>query len=246
MDIIICDDEKAFLQSCRKRLESIAASIGDDVNVVTYQSGENMLFNSSDWLTNTTVAYLDIDLLSMNGIHLAEEIRLLGYKGEIIYLTNSRTHVFDVFETQPFQYMLKEQLASEKFRETFIKVREKVRTTALQYLVIQTSKKNIRLYLNDIAYFEIKRRIVHANGHQSVQDPVQFYLTMDELESKLSGTQFVRTHRSFIVNMKTIQSVSADEIILQNQAHVPISRKYKNNFRENYGNFLERQCIDVY
>ena len=52
-----------------------------------------------------------------------------------------------------------------------------------------------------------------------------FYGKMEEAEREL-GEQFLRCHRSFLVNTEQIKKYSGEEIQLQNGAIVPISRTY--------------------
>ncbi len=245
MNIIICDDDKTTSSRYAKRLKNIATSLKIDLSVITFYSGETLLLNQEDWLIQTSVIFMDIDLVTMDGIQLVKQIRKLGYKGEVIYLTNSRTHVFDVFETQPFDYLIKDEHSADKLRHIFLKVYQKIHQLDDQYIHIQTAKKNIRLFLDDISYFEIKKRVVSAYFLVPDLEDVNFYLTMHELEAKLPTNQFVRVHRAFIVNMNTIQSIASESVILRNQVKVPLSRKYKPAFSKTYGYFLERVSFEL-
>lgn len=82
---------------------------------------------------------------------------------------------------------------------------------------------------NDIYYFEARKRKLYL---RTLNEEYQFLDTVDNLEKNL-GEQFIRCHRSFIVNVRKIISIAlVDNIItLTHDLVVPLSRGYKSNIK---------------
>jgi len=91
------------------------------------------------------------------------------------------------------------------------------------YLVVRSERKNSNLPYNQIEYVESLgnyARILISGG-----DPVLTKEKISSLEERLPGN-FLRIHRSIIVNRDKIQSFSR-EFIHVNDVALPLSRKYK-------------------
>jgi len=103
-------------------------------------------------------------------------------------------------------------------------------------LIVQTGTGNSVLRLEQIDFLEAARNYisVHADGREYIVRD-----TMTNVLRKLSGGPFVRTHRSFIVNVdkiKEIRTVDAGQIIfLTSGEDVPLSRSYREELTRKIG-----------
>ena len=75
------------------------------------------------------------------------------------------------------------------------------------------------------------------------QDSHLFRETMNSLESKLDPRQFVRVHRSTIVNVEQIEQLRSSlggesTVLLRNGVKVTLSRGYRESFQERFGKSL--------
>lgn len=97
------------------------------------------------------------------------------------------------------------------------------------YIVSKKDGKVTIPYKN-IMYFEARNKKVYIRYDNK---EVGFYDSLDSIEEGLTE-EFVRTHRSFIVNKKMIRKVmlSHNTVILRNRVEVPLSRKYKSILKE--------------
>ena len=76
------------------------------------------------------------------------------------------------------------------------------------------------------------------------KDQPKYILKRDRLKNvylRLQKHHFVQTHKSYLVNMAMIKQVSWKEISLADGSKVPLSRKHKEEFRNAYQAFHERQ-----
>jgi len=108
---------------------------------------------------------------------------------------------------QSHSFLDKDLILSDCF---FIKVREKLE----------------KIKLSEILYIEADDRysIIHTiSEHKYI-----VRIPLGELEEKLPSSAFIRTHRSYIIQSKYIQSVNVhDETIQLNQINIPLSKTYR-------------------
>ena len=88
----------------------------------------------------------------------------------------------------------------------------------------------IKVYLKNILYIEgfkdyVKIYLTNVNGF------IKSLTTMKNLEEKLPSHSFIRIHRSFIVSLDKIDSITANMIRI-GKTTIPISPQYKENFKK--------------
>lgn len=96
--------------------------------------------------------------------------------------------------------------------------------------VISTSNGLVNIPYKEISYFEARNKKIYIRYENK---EVGFYSTMDKIEEELEYN-FVRTHRSFMVNREYIRHIdlTGQEVILKNEEVVPVSRRYKKVLKE--------------
>lgn len=92
------------------------------------------------------------------------------------------------------------------------------------YIQSEAKGKMIRLNHDDVYYVEACQNYVTIYLEKS---KYVTYLTMNELEQKLSNTSFLRIHKSYLINESKIHSVDGDYVILENNFFLKIGANYK-------------------
>ena len=116
--------------------------------------------------------------------------------------------------------------------QVFLRSREPAVETRPGRLLVQTGSGESVLQLGQIDYLEAARNYVavHADGREYILRE-----TMTNVMNKLAGEPFVRSHRSFIVNVDRVSEIRAVDdklrIFLKSGASVPLSRGYRDEFR---------------
>lgn len=95
--------------------------------------------------------------------------------------------------------------------------------------LVETKEGKTRVPFHQIYYLEARDKKIYLRLKER---ELSFYDTIEELEEKLPE-QFVRCHRSFIVNRNCIEKIllSQSEIVLAHGICVPLSRSYKPRFK---------------
>jgi two-component system, LytTR family, response regulator LytT len=92
-----------------------------------------------------------------------------------------------------------------------------------ELLTVRSDKKTYRLPVNDIRYIESYGDYSHI--HLADQKVIS-RITLKELEELLP--EFIRVHRSYIINSNHCEAFNSDEVII-NGVPIPIGRTYKDN-----------------
>ncbi|MGF7082051.1 LytR/AlgR family response regulator transcription factor [Mucilaginibacter sp. UYCu711] len=92
------------------------------------------------------------------------------------------------------------------------------------YIQSEAKGKMIRLNHDDVFYVEACQNYVTIYLEKNKYIT---YLTMKELEQKLSNTSFLRIHKSYLINESKIHSVDGDYVILENNLFLKIGANYK-------------------
>lgn len=179
-----------------------------------------MLLEKLESGRNTGIYFLDIDLnSSMNGMKLAQQIRLFDPRGFIIFITahSELSYMTFQYRVEAMDFVLKDNPAEAelKIKECLLNAMERytLQTNRTHKVyTIETNGRKISIDYEDILFFEtsgnIHKVILHAKDRQ-----IEFPSTIKELTNEL-GCDFVRCHRSFLVNQKNIKEIDTKNRIV--------------------------------
>jgi DNA-binding LytR/AlgR family response regulator len=187
------------------------------------------------------LVFLDVNMPGLNGIELAQIIN--GQKKtprpQIIFISGYERYAIDGYKVNAIDYLLKpveyEDFAKAAFKAKAIieddskKVKE-ASYAANDFLFLRVEYELIKIYLKNILYIEgfkdyVKIYLTDVNGF------IKSLTTMKNLEEKLPSHSFIRIHRSFIVSLDKIDSITANMIRI-GKTTIPISSQYKENFKK--------------
>ena len=220
LDIFVCEDNEVQRRTIVQIIQNTVLIEELDMQLVLDAGDPYILLERVKTSQNTGIYFLDIDLGSnMNGLKLAQQIRLYDPRGFIIFVTAHCELSYMTFQyrVEAMDFVLKDNPAEAK-----VKIRECL-LNAMERYTLQTNRthkvytieingRKISVDYDDILFFEtsgnIHKLILHGKDLQ-----IEFSGTMKELADTL-GSDFVRCHRSFLVNKKNIKEVDAKNRIL--------------------------------
>ena len=101
--IAICDDDRYMLESLKKLVKDFFVQNNLDLKIRLFTSGEELL----RYEDRIDILFLDIQMKNMNGMETAKRLRQLDFRGFLIFITVLKELVFQAFEVQAFDYLLK-------------------------------------------------------------------------------------------------------------------------------------------
>lgn len=180
--------------------------------------------------------FLDINMPQITGVDFA---KTLPASIKIIFTTAYDQYAVEGFRLNALDYLLKPVnyaeflTASNKALEWFRMTESSNSSVAPAQsgsIFVKSGYRMEKIELDDILYIENQKDYVkfHLEG---VQEPISSLMSMQSLEDKLPASQFMRVHRSFIVNLNKIKTIERNCIVFGKE-YIPVSDSYKERFLE--------------
>ena len=220
LDIFVCEDNVIQRQAIVQTIQNTILIEELDMQLVLDTGDPYALLEILKTNLNTGIYFLDIDLGSdINGMKLAQQIRLYDPRGFIIFITahSELSYMTFQYRVEAMDFVLKDTPAEAqvKIRECLLNAMERytLQTNKTHKVyTIESGERKISIDYDDILFFEtssnIHKVILHAKERQ-----IEFFSTIKELANDL-GNDFVRCHRSFLVNKKSIKEVDTKNRII--------------------------------
>ena len=241
MNIVICEDNKNDLNLLYTCIERFFREISCPVKIITYENGDSLL-KEIDVLKrmDVKIVFMDIYMPGSSGIDVAGKIRETDSEIVIILTTRSLDHGLDAYSVYAFQYFVK-PVCYPKVKEVLGKCNALFAESIL-YIEVMSSRLLVKVIIRDILYIEI---FDHTCLIHTAASTIKSYNSLDEIEKMLGavngGSSFLRTHRSFIVNMRHINDIAENDFLLVNGAAVPIRRNGRMAIKQAYMDYLFAQ-----
>lgn len=238
LKIVLCDDDSNGVRRYAELISKIAKKNQFEVMISCFESGESLLFHYADTPEQIDILYLDILMNGINGMEIARKLRNYGCKAQIVFLTICEDYVYDAFDVNAIQYLLKENTSYEKFEFTFLKAAKLASISEDELFTFDFDGETSVIPIRQIAYFEIWQRCVTV--HYGDAKTAKFYGRMEQLEEKLRGKDFVRSHRSFLVHLPYIAMFRHQNLMLKTGESVPVGVTYMETLKRKFADYITR------
>ncbi|SHI32818.1 two component transcriptional regulator, LytTR family [Hymenobacter daecheongensis DSM 21074] len=188
--------------------------------------------------------FLDIHMPELTGLELARLLETAGGPTpRLVFTTAFQQYALDGYRLDALDYLLKPFGYDEFLRVALKAQRQAVPPSApasepaADSVILKVESQLVKVRFADVCYIEGLRD--YARVHR--RDPLKPLMTLSSLralEEKLPAGQFMRLHRSFIVNLSCIEAVSRLAVQI-GETHIPIGVQYKDEFGEFLKTWLE-------
>jgi DNA-binding LytR/AlgR family response regulator len=206
------------------------------LNLVARCNGVADAMNQMDG-NDIDLIFLDIQMPEISGLEFSQT---LTDKIKIVFTTAFEQYALDGFKVNALGYLLK-PFSYTEFLEAATRAKEWFDLSNKANSVAAPKSSNDSLFVKS-EYKILKIDFHHIIYIEGLKDYVKFYLegrdwpimslmSLKILEEKLPVNQFMRVHRSFIVNLQKIQTIQRNEIVF-GKISIPVAEKYKDQFQE--------------
>ncbi|MGF7076006.1 LytR/AlgR family response regulator transcription factor [Mucilaginibacter sp. R-33] len=193
--------------------------------------------------------FLDIQMPNLNGMELARVVDSRGSnKPRIIFTTAYNQFAIEGYRVDALDYLLKpfnyeEFLHASNKALTYFELVNRSNSPATviaaepeeeEYLFLKIEYQLVRIALNDILYIEGLKDYVKIYL-QDKEKPLLSLTSLKALEEKLPSKRFMRVHRSFIVSLNKINSITRNALQI-GKVNITVGDQYK----EAFGVFLSK------
>lgn len=222
--IAICDDNVVFLKNFSERLSKYFKNKMLRSEIIKY-SQQSMLLEDIN-THSFDIIIMDIEFVnsSLNGIDIAKRINQLDSHCQVIFITAYPAYFIEVYEAEHVYLILKDDLE---------RTTKNALHKALGNIDYQSTQNTISIkHKGETTFVQISRVIYLENILRKVKfhmdrDDVYAYAKFEDYSELLNSNHFVQCHRSFIINVNYIKRMNKNEIIMNDESIIPISRLYK-------------------
>lgn len=216
IQIAVCDDEPVLLDGVVSRLSNYMESKNLPCQISRFASGRTLLESDRDF----DIFFLDIQMEPPDGMETARRLREQNCRSLLIFLTVLKDNVFDSFEVQAFDYLIK-PLEEQRFQHTMNRAVKFLEQRAEKSILVQRGSDCHIIPFSDIVYCEVLGRKVYL--HRIGGEIIDYYEKLEDLEKRLDN-RFFKCHRSYLVNLDYVQGCSEGLVELPNNSKIPVSR----------------------
>lgn len=239
VQVALCDDEPEELNKMEKILSTYEKKYTNvEFMIEFFGSTDTLLYMIRERKYLPDLIFMDIYLPGETGemvplgMEAAKQLRDMGNRAKLVFLTTSREHALGAFDVEASQYLLKPVQVDKLFSllDRFWKETEEERE---RYILLRVEGMHKKVALNDIAYCEAqgKRQCIYlADGAEILQN-----LTMARIYEMCSvSRKFVKVGVSYIINLEHVDSLNAQEVLLDNGCRIYLPRGTYRLLREQY------------
>lgn len=231
LHIAVCDDNIDELSNMVHLINEYRLSRNLNCEYAIFHNGFDLI-SALEKGKQFNLYCLDIIMPAYTGIEVAKEIRQFDKNTPIVFFTSSHDFALESYSVNAINYVLK-PTSKEKFFFTVDKVLEHLKIERDEAIVVKSSEGIQRILLSNLVYAEVAGRNVfyHLISSKVIECTEPFLTVCEKL---LKYSRFIKTHRSYIVNMQYIDTIGNNTIKMQTQSSVPIAQGKTREIKEKY------------
>lgn len=241
MRIAICDDDEEELAHLSGLITEYRLSRGVNID-------SRLFYNVTDFLCDLgdgayDLVLLDVLMPGVSGIRAAQELRKLDKNVKLIFISASPEFAVESYSVGAYNYLLKPTDADSLF-PLLDRVASELAVHEEQSLVLKKRDGVVRIFLQGLEFVEVTNKTV--SFHMANGETREVTAALGDFEGKLlSRPEFLKPHRSYLVNLNYVQSIDVDCIMTKTGHSIPVSRLRRNQVQSAYMSFLHQIGTDI-
>lgn len=226
MRVAIVDDEAEVRELLSDYIKRFSEESDVELESIQFTCGDSLL---EKYTKTYDIIIFDIDMPGTNGMDTARKVRERDSSVTIIFITNVAQYAINGYEVEAVDYIIK-PISYYDFSMKFHRAVSKASQKKDHVLTIKVEEGVRRIRMATIIYVEVQSHYLYFYTLQNV------YKTRGNMQNAyeaLSKYSFVQVHRSYMVNLRYIDKIKSNEVIMGNKV-VPVGRAYKNQLQQNY------------
>lgn len=215
--VAVCDDEPSMVQEISEHLSKyMEEKHPDSYNVVCFSNGRSLLESDCEF----DLVFLDIQMERPDGMETARILRQRGSHSLLVFVTVLKECVFDAFEVEAYDYLVK-PIDSAQFDRTMDRAARTLGQRTAKSIVVRRGTSCEIIHLSQIVYCEVQGRKVYI--HRKDGEITDYYEKLEDFEKRVDK-RFFRCHRSYLVNLEYVRGSHSGRVILPQGDEIPVSR----------------------
>ncbi len=208
MRILFCDDDQKIVSQLHSYVSEFFSGLGGMTpNFAFYNSGDELLVSDS---LQADIAFLDVEMPGVNGIHVGGKLKEANPNVKIFIVTSYPDYLDEAMRFRVFRYLSKPIDKNRLFRNLKDAIYQ-YHLDSYEYAIL-TANSIVTRRSDEILCVEACERKVLVYTTKEILVSIN---NMDYWHEKLKIPCFFATHRSYIVNMKYIDTIQKDRVLLR-------------------------------
>ena len=235
MLVAICDDEQVFRDHLRSMIFEYKATHRTHIDVYCYDTGKALLDDHKAF----DIIFLDYQMPGIDGMEVARMLRKRNCTCSIVFVTAYPHFVYDSFEVQPYRFFVKPVEAGqiESLMNTYIAQQKQ-----LAPLIVINDREQAVVQAKDIIYLEGDGKYCTVRTEESTYTSSK---TLAQVHALLPQYCFYRTHKSYVVNLYSVNCIEKNTIMLTNGEVVCVGRNKIAECKRVYKQFIKDYYISL-
>ena len=233
--IAICEDEKVILDFETSLVKDWAAASGCPLELDTYISSEQFLFESEDKAPYDLLIF-DIQMKNMNGMELAKTLRRRGCDAVIIFITGVPDYAIEGYEVGAVRYILK-PVKAEVLNGLLDNVWKERKKKADDYFVLGQGSDLEKISFDKIIYIEARGHYVFMKGLDFERE---WKAGFAETTATFDEKRFFCLRRGLLVNLAHVAHITRTDCILDGGETLPVARGIYKELNEAFIEFFRK------
>lgn len=225
MKIGICDDDREDLQLTYKVTTATFDQLGVEYDIKVFDKVEDILA----WTEDLHLLILDIEMPGLSGIDLKKTLQRNAKGTMIIFVTNHDELMLSAFGIDVFGFAIKKNI---EFQLPII----------LRDFISETTPRIVidgEIDSRDIRYIKAAR--VYTEVHMKNGEHRLTRRSIREYEEWLTDFDFVRIHKSYLINFAWVDKVAEDTVYI-GEDELPIATRQKKEIQDKYREYCRRKA----
>jgi DNA-binding LytR/AlgR family response regulator len=172
--------------------------------------------------------FLDVHLPKISGIDF---LRALPYNPSVIFTTAFSDYAVQSYEFDAIDYLVK-PFSFKRFLKAVAKVNDtkpppEKKSLNTDEFYLKTGHDLIKISISEVKFIkaDMDYTEVHLNDKKYISNT-----RLSSWEEQFAHFDFIRIHKSYLINSKQILKISGNQVFLNEQTSIPIGRAYKESF----------------
>lgn len=242
--VYICEDNEETRRYLTRQIENFIMIENLDMKIICSTEDPELFLEAVGGQKERGIYFLDVDLShKLTGFDVAKLVRKKDARGFVIFITTHGELALETFRYQieAMDYILKDEpdKIAERIHMSLLNVQQRMAADDqdnTNYFVIRQMDEVRYINYKNIIYFETsgeKHKVVLVTDSEYIE----FFGNLKAIEEK-TGEQFIRCHRSYLINKDYIEKINVREniVVMRGGKKCDLSRSGKKRLEEQLNN----------
>ena len=231
VQIAVCDDNIDELSNMIQLINQYRSSKHLNCEYSAFRNGFELV-SALEKGKRFDIYCLDIIMPGFTGIDVAKDIRAFDKNAPILFFTSSTEFALESYSVKAINYVLK-PISKEKFFFTLDDVMDRMKMQNDDAIIVKSYDVMQKILISNLVFAEVIGRNVlyHLISGKVIECTDSFACVCDSL---LKYSRFIRTHRSYIINMQYVDAIENHQVTLQTLSTVPIAQGKVREIKQRY------------